>query len=123
MKLEYRVIEVAKNDNWSCDFCSYSKGKFSTATHEVVARKADNSYADVAHICSDCKKDFDNNALPLCEKCGRLMRHRINCFCRLVEDQNDESVSEETMITQAYSSHLENKTKELEKNCLLPKKR
>jgi len=116
MKLEYRVIEISKSDKykWGCDFCSYDKGKVSTATHEIVARKS-NGYADVAYICSDCKRDFENNALPWCEKCGRVKRNRISCFCRLVEDQDAEPTSEETIIAQAYSSRLESKIKELEK--------
>ena len=114
MKLEYRIIEVTKGSRWSCNFCSYDKGKSSTATHEMVARKP-NGYADVAYICKDCKKDFDNNILPWCEKCGRVKRNRISCFRRLVEDQDTEPVSEETIIAQAYSSRLESKIKELEK--------
>ena len=116
MKLEYRVIEISKSDKykWGCDFCSYDKEKVSNATHEMVARKS-NGYVDFAYICSDCKKDFENNALPWCEKCGRIKRNRISCFCRLVKDQDAEPASEETIIAQAYSSRLESKIKELEK--------
>jgi len=114
MKLEYRTIEVAKGSKWSCNFCSYDKGKSSNASHEMVARKS-NGYADVAYICKDCKQDFEGDNLPWCEKCGRLKRNRISCFCRLVEEKDTEPVSEETIIAQAYSSRLETRIKELEK--------
>ena len=120
MKLDYRVVEATKGTKWSCNFCPYSKGKSSTATHEMVARKS-NGYADVAYICSDCKKDFDNDTLPWCEKCGRIKRNRISCFCRLVEDKDAEPASEEAILAQAYSSQLENKTKELEKELSVTK--
>jgi len=80
----------------------------------MVARKS-NGYADVAYICKDCRQDFESDSLPWCEKCGRLKRNKISCFCRLVEEQNSEPVSEETIIAQAYSSRLEIRIRELEK--------
>jgi len=76
MKLEYQIIELARGDRWNCNFCPFKKNDISIATHEIVSRKT-GGYNDIARICIECKKDFDNDSLPYCNDCGRVMRNRI----------------------------------------------
>jgi hypothetical protein len=82
----------------------------------MVALDKNGGYADIVFICKDCKKDYDNNALPRCEECNRLKRNRDKCYCRrLAKSKSTKPVSEETLISQSFSSRLENKIRELEK--------
>ena len=67
------------------------------------------------------KEGLENNILPFCEKCGRLMRNRRGCFCELLKDKPTRPVSENTLIARTFTSRLENKTKELEKELLATK--
>lgn len=123
MKLEYRVLEVAEGDKQDCNYCSldfWSKNdlKFATATHEMMALdKKTGDCVDIAYICAECKKDFDNAVLPYCELCGRLKRNRnnVNCVCNFMKNKPSKPISAETIIAQSFASRLENKIKELEK--------
>ena len=87
-----------------------------TATHQMVARNTPDGYSDIVFICGECKKDYDNDALPWCEKCGRFKRSRNRCFCRrLAKNKSIKPFPEETLIARSFSSRLENKIRELEK--------
>ena len=86
------------------------------ATHELVAYHEDGSTADIniGSICTDCKKDFENNNLSHCELCGRLQRNRMGCYCNLLKDGKFKTSSTEDGTSQTIESHLANKTKKLE---------
>ncbi len=120
MKLEYRILEVAEGDKQDCNYCLLdfqAKIGFNlnTATHEIAANNKEGDCVDIAFICTTCKRDLENGALPYCELCGRLKRNRRGCFCELLTDRPSQPVSEETLIARSFSSRLENKTRELEK--------
>ena len=123
MKLEYRILKVAEGDKQDCNYCSLSfrdfrfkdSLTFNVATHQVAAFKDNNDYADIAYICADCKKDFENDVLPYCELCGRLKRNRKGCFCDLLEDKPIQSLSTEEITSRTFGYRLEKKTRELEK--------
>ena len=120
MKLKYRTLEGDKQD---CNYCSLSfrdfrfkdSLTFNIATHQVAAFKDNDDYADIAYICADCKKDFDNDTLPYCELCGRLKRNRKGCFCNLLENKPIQSLSTEEITSRTFGYRLEKKTRELEK--------
>jgi hypothetical protein len=121
MKLEYRVLELAKESENQCSYCfiDYSDPTlldFNTApaTYEMVALEKDGSNADIAFICNDCKIDYDNNVLPRCEKCDRLMRNKSLCYCHKIEKKTTTPTKSE-LISQSFSYRLEKKTRELEK--------
>jgi hypothetical protein len=124
MKLDYRIVELAEGDEKKCNYCFLNfedptnlNFNTSPATHQMVALdKETGDYVDIVFICDDCKKDFDNNILPWCEKCGRLKRNRRRCFCHLENEKDKvaQPLSEEVLISRAFSSRLENKTKKLE---------
>ena len=73
-----------------------------------------NGYYDIVYICSECKKDYENNALPWCEKCGRLKRKRIGCVCSYLKAKPT-SLFEEELLLQFFSSCLENKIRKFKK--------
>ena len=88
MRLEYRVLEIVKGDEQECNFCfldfdDSTNFNFDTApaTHQMTARNTPDGYSDIVFICNECKKDYDNNILPRCEKCDRLKRNRNRWFC------------------------------------------
>src|SRR3954468_17649555 len=92
MRLEYRVLEIVKGDEQECNFCfldfdDSTNFNFDTApaTHQMTARNSPDGYSDIVFICDECKKDYDNNTLPCCEKCGRLKGNRNRCFCSCVK--------------------------------------
>src|SRR5204863_2395362 len=85
------------------------------------ARNTPDGYADIVFICGECKKDYDNNTLPCCEKCGRLKRNRNRCFCSRLKAKSTKPLSDKELLSQAFSSHLENKTQELEKELSIAK--
>jgi hypothetical protein len=71
MRLEYRVLELAKEDKKECNYCFLDYNdptllNFDTApaTHEMVASEENGGYADIVFICKDCKRDYDNDTLP-----------------------------------------------------------
>ena len=122
MKLEYRVLEISKDDEQECNFCFLDFNdptNFSLdtapATHQMVGHNTPDGYADIVFICKDCKKDYDNNTLPWCEKCDRLKRNRSRCFCSRLKAKSTKPLSDKELLSQAFSSRLENKTGELEK--------
>src|SRR6185369_16490228 len=110
-------------DEQECNFCFLDFDdptllNFDTvpATHQMVACNTPGGYTDIVFICKDCKKDYDNNVLPHCEECGRLKRNRDKCYCHhLAKNKSTKPVSKETLLSQSFSSHLENKIRELEK--------
>ena len=122
MKLEYRVLELAKGDKMECNYCflDYSDPtllNFDTAfaTHEMVASEENGGYADIVFICKDCKRDYDNGTLPWCEECGRLKRNRNRCYCRrLSKNKSTKPLTTEELIARSFGSRLEKKTRELE---------
>ena len=85
------------------------------ATHQMIGRNTPDGYADIVFICGECKKDYDNNTLPWCKKCGRLKRNRNRCLCSHLKAKSTKPLSDKELLSQAFSSHLENKTRELEK--------
>jgi hypothetical protein len=122
MRLEYRVLEIAKGDEQECNFCFLDfddPTNFSLdtapATHQMIGRNTPDGYADIVFICGECKKDYDNNTLPCCEKCGRLKRNRNRCLCSHLKVKSTKPLSDKELLSQAFSSHLENKTRELER--------
>ena len=126
MKLEYRVLEIAEGDKQDCNYCSLDFRaeigfNLNIATHEIAANNKEGDCVDIAYICATCKEGLENNILPYCEKCGRLMRNRRGCFCELLKDKPTRPVSENTLIARSFTSRLENKTKELEKELLATK--
>ncbi|RUS29348.1 hypothetical protein BC938DRAFT_480761 [Jimgerdemannia flammicorona] len=71
MRLEYRVLELAREDKqeynyYSLDYDDPTLLNFDTtlASHQMVALKKDGSNADIVFIYKDCKEDYDNNTLP-----------------------------------------------------------
>ncbi|CAG8520084.1 3140_t:CDS:2, partial [Ambispora gerdemannii] len=120
---EQKILEVAEGDKQDCNYCSFSFRDFrfkdnltlNIATHQVAAFKNNNDYADIAYICADCKKDFENDTLPYCELCDRLKRNRKGCFCNLLENKPIQSLSTEEITSRTFGYHLEKKTRELEK--------
>ena len=122
MRLEYRILEIAQGNEQECNFCFLDFDdptllNFDTApaTHQMVARNTPDGYSDIVFICGECKNDYDNNTLPWCEKCGRLKRNRNRCFCSHLKAKSTKPLSDKELLSQAFSFHLENKTRELEK--------
>src|SRR6266511_662974 len=128
MRLEYRILEIAQGDEQECNFCFLDFDdptllNFDTApaAHQMVARNTLDGYADIVFICGECKKDYDNNTLPSCEKCGRLKRNRNRCLCSHLKAKSTKPLSDKELLSQAFSFHLENKTRELEKELSITK--
>ena len=122
MRLEYRILEIAQGDEQECNFCFLDFDdptllNFDTApaTHQMVARNTPDGYSDIVFICGECKNDYDNNTLPWCEKCGRLKRNRNRCFCSHLKAKSTKQISDKELLSQTFSSRLEKKTRELEK--------
>ena len=83
MRLEYRVLELAKGNENDCSYCfidydNQTNLDFSTAsaTHQMVAHTETEQYFDISFICKDCKAEYDSNAIPRCEKCDKLQRNK-----------------------------------------------
>jgi len=121
MSLEYRVLELIKEDEQECSYCfiDYSDQTnldFSTApaTYQMVAHTKTEQYFDISFICKDCKIEYDNGTLPRCKECDRLMRTKSFCYCHKVKEQ-PQSLTEEELISQSFSFRLEKRTQELEK--------
>jgi len=116
MKLEYRVLELAKGDKQECNYCLLDYDdptllNFDTApaTHQMIALEEDGSNADIVFICGECKKDYDNNALPCCEECDRLKRNRNRCYCRrLAKNKSTKLLSLLGLSVLASKTKLEN---------------
>src|SRR5271154_6454323 len=114
MKLEYQINELGKGNRWHCNFCSFESNNNSIATYEIVSHnKKTGGYNDIAYICVECKKDFDNDALPRCNDCGRAMRNRINCFCDLRKNEPVKTLSIAEIMGQSYVGRLEQQNKDL----------
>jgi len=71
MRLEYRILEIAQGDEQECNVCFLDFDdptllNFDTApaTHQMVAHNTPDGYTDIVFICSECKKDYNNNTLP-----------------------------------------------------------
>src|SRR6185369_5703734 len=107
MRLEYRVLEIAKGDVQECNFCFLDfddPTNFSLdtapATHQMIGHNTPDGYADIVFICKDCKKDYDNNTLPQCEKCDRLNKS----FCSHLKVKSTKPLSDQELLSQAFSS-------------------
>ena len=87
----------------------------------MVAHNTPDGYSDIVFICGECKKDYDNNTLPWCEKCGRLKRNRNRCFCSHLKAKSTKPLSDKELLSQTFSFRLENKTRELEKELSITK--
>ena len=66
MKLEYRVLAIAKDDEQECNFCLLDYDdptllSFDTAsaTHQMVAHNTPDGYSDIVFICGECKNNYD----------------------------------------------------------------
>ena len=114
MKLEYQAIKLRRGDKWHCNFCSFERERSLTATYKIVSYNTNNNdYNDIAYICVECKKALDDDTLPHCNDCGRIMRSRIDCFCDL---RNDEPVKTPTIteiMAPSYVGRLEQQNKDL----------
>ena len=62
---------MAKGDKQECNFCfldiddpTLLNLDTAPATHQMVARNTPDVYSDIVFICKDCKKDYDDDALP-----------------------------------------------------------
>jgi len=128
MKLEYRVLELVNGNEQECSYCfiDYSDQTnldFSTApaAYQMVAHTKSEQYFDISFICKDCKLEYDNNVLPRCEKCDRLMRNKSLCYCHKEKKKQTQSLTNRELVAQSFSSRLENKTRELEKELSITK--
>ena len=121
MKLKYRVLELTKGDQQECHYCfadydDLTNLNFDTApaTHQMIAYTETEQYFDISFICKDCKAEYDNGTLSRCEKYDRLKRNKSRCYCHKVKKKATLHTERE-LISQSFSSCLENKTSELEK--------
>ena len=128
MKLEYRVLELVNGDEQECSYCfiDYSDQTnldFSTApaAYQMVAHTKSEQYFDISFICKDCKLEYDNNVLPRCEKCDRLMRNKSLCYCHKEKKKQTQSLTNRELVAQSFSFRLESKTRELEKELSITK--
>ena len=128
MKLECRVLELANGDEQECSYCfiDYSDQTnldFSTApaAYQMVAHTKSEQYFDISFICKDCKLEYDNNVLPRCEKCDRLMRNKSLCYCHKEKKKQTQSLTNRELVAQSFSFRLESKTRELEKELSITK--
>ena len=128
MKLEYRVLELVNGDEQECSYCfiDYSDQTnldFSTApaAYQMVAHTKSEQYFDISFICKDCKLEYDNNVLPRCEKCDRLMRNKSLCYCHKEKKKQTQSLTNRELVAQSFSFCLESKTRELEKELSITK--
>ena len=128
MKLGYRVLELVNGNEQECSYCfiDYSDQTnldFSTApaAYQMVAHTKSEQYFDISFICKDCKLEYSNNVLPRCEKCDRLMRNKSLCYCHKEKKKQTQSLTNRELVAQSFSSRLENKTRELEKELSITK--
>ena len=114
MKLEYQAIKLRRGDKWHCNFCSFERERSLTATYKIVSYNTNNNdYNDIAYICVECKKALDDNTLPHCNDCGRIMRSRIDCFCDLRKDEPVKTPTITEIMAQSYVGRLEQQNKDL----------
>ena len=114
MKLEYQAIKLRRGDKWHCNFCSFERERSLTATYKIVSYNTNNNdYNDIAYICVECKKALDDNTLPHCNDCGRIMRNRIDCFCDLRKDEPVKTPIITETMAQSYVGRLEQQNKDL----------
>ncbi|CAI2180378.1 7912_t:CDS:2 [Funneliformis geosporum] len=71
---------------------------FNVATYQIATFKDNGDYADIAHICNNCKKDLESGILPYCELCGRLKRNRKACFCNLLKENKTRELEKEQSV-------------------------
>ncbi|CAJ0648854.1 8468_t:CDS:2 [Entrophospora sp. SA101] len=95
------VLEIAKGDEQECKFCfldidDQTLLKFDTApaTHQIVACNTPDGYSDI---------------------------NRNRCFCSHLKTKSTKPLSDKELLSQAFSFHLENKTRELEKELSITK--
>ena len=114
MKLEYQANELRRGDKWHCNFCPFERERSLTATYKIVSYNTNNNdYNDIAYICVECKKALDDNTLPHCNDCGRIMRNRIDCFCDLRKDELVKTPTITEIMAQSYVGRLEQQNKDL----------
>ena len=114
MKLEYQAIKLRRGDKWHCNFCSFERERSLTATYKIVSYNTNNNdYNDITYICVECKKALDDNTLPHCNDCGRIMRSRIDCFCDLRKDEPVKTPTITEIMAQSYVGRLEQQNKDL----------
>ena len=128
MSLEYRVLELIKEDEQECsycfiDYCDQTNLDFSTAsaTYQMVAHTKTEQYFDISFICKDCKIEYDNGTLPRCKECDRLMRNKSFCYCHKEKKKQIQSLTESELISWSFSSRLEKRTSKLEKELMTTK--
>ncbi|CAI2190880.1 13127_t:CDS:2, partial [Funneliformis geosporum] len=105
MRLEYRVLEIAKNNEQECnffflDFNNPTNFSLDTtpATYQIVGHNTPDDYANIVLFV-----------------CDRLKRNRNRCFCSHLKAKSTKQISDKELLSQAFSSHLEMKTRELKK--------
>jgi hypothetical protein len=114
MKLEYQANELRRGDKWHCNFCPFEREKSLTATYKIISYNgSNNDYNDIAYICVECKKALDDDTLPHCSDCGRIMRNRIECFCDLRKDEPVKTLTITEIMAQSYVGRLEQQNKDL----------
>ena len=113
MELEYQVNKLRRGDKWHCNFCPFERESL-TATYKIMSyNTSNNDYNDIAYICVECKKALDDNTLPHCNDCGRIMRNRIDCFCDLRKDEPVKTPTITEIMAQSYVGRLEQQNKDL----------
>jgi len=114
IRLEYQVNELNKEDKWHCNFYSFERKRSLTTIYKIVFYNiSNNNYNDIIYICVECKKAFNDNILPYCNNCDRIIRNRINYFCDLRKDELVKIPTIIEIMAQSYIGRLEQKNKDL----------
>jgi hypothetical protein len=114
MKLEYQANKLRRGDKWHCNFCPFERERSLTAIYKIISYNgSNNDYNDIAYICVECKKALDDDTLPHCSDCGRIMRNRIECFCDLRKDEPVKTLTITEIMAQSYVGRLEQQNKDL----------
>ena len=114
MKLEYQANKLRRGDKWHCNFCPFERERSLTAIYKIISYNgSNNDYNDIAYICVECKKALDDDTLPHCSDCGRIMRNRIECFCDLRKNEPVKTLTITEIMAQSYVGRLEQQNKDL----------
>jgi hypothetical protein len=72
-ELIYTPLELERESKKTCDFCSNPYGKDNKSVNQIRTRnKLTNKLVANDVVCEECKKKFENDEIPKCERCGRL---------------------------------------------------
>ena len=72
-ELEYTVLELEKESEKTCDFCSKFENKNNKSVHQIRARsKVIGEWISDDMVCERCEEKYWNDELSKCNRCGRL---------------------------------------------------